>query len=32
MKGKVWPGECNFPDYTNPEVREWWAGLFKINI
>jgi alpha-glucosidase len=29
MKGKVWPGECNFPDYTNPAVREWWAGLFK---
>ena len=29
MKGKVWPGECNFPDYTNPEVRDWWAGLFK---
>lgn len=29
MKGKVWPGECNFPDFTNPVVREWWAGLFK---
>lgn len=29
MKGKVWPGECNFPDYTKPEVRTWWAGLFK---
>ncbi|WP_310557528.1 glycoside hydrolase family 31 protein [Flavobacterium sp.] len=29
MKGKVWPGDCNFPDYTNPEVRDWWAGLFK---
>ena len=29
MKGKVWPGDCNFPDYTNPTVREWWAGLFK---
>ena len=29
MKGKVWPGECYFPDYTNPEAREWWAGLFK---
>lgn len=29
MKGKVWPGDCNFPDYTNPKVREWWAGLFK---
>jgi alpha-glucosidase len=29
MKGKVWPGECYFPDYTKPEVREWWSGLFK---
>lgn len=29
MKGKVWPGECYFPDFTNPEVREWWSELFK---
>ena len=29
MKGKVWPGECYFPDYTNPEVREWWSELFR---
>ena len=29
MKGKVWPGECYFPDYTRPEVREWWSGLFQ---
>ncbi len=29
MKGKVWPGECYFPDFTNPEVRKWWADLFK---
>ncbi|MET6991104.1 glycoside hydrolase family 31 protein [Sediminicola arcticus] len=29
MRGKVWPGECNFPDFTNPQVREWWAGLYK---
>ena len=29
MKGKVWPGECYFPDYTKPEVREWWSDLFK---
>ncbi|MEN8194863.1 MAG: TIM-barrel domain-containing protein, partial [Bacteroidota bacterium] len=29
MKGKVWPGECYFPDFTNPEVREWWADQFK---
>ncbi|QNF35726.1 DUF4968 domain-containing protein [Adhaeribacter swui] len=29
MKGSVWPGLCNFPDFTRPNVREWWAGLFK---
>lgn len=29
MKGKVWPGECFFPDFTKPEVRQWWSGLFK---
>ncbi|GAA4010853.1 glycoside hydrolase family 31 protein [Hymenobacter fastidiosus] len=29
MRGSVWPGLCNFPDFTRPAVREWWAGLFK---
>ncbi|QMU31641.1 DUF4968 domain-containing protein [Adhaeribacter radiodurans] len=29
MKGSVWPGLCNFPDFTRPDVREWWADLFK---
>ncbi|WP_452225412.1 glycoside hydrolase family 31 protein [Lacinutrix chionoecetis] len=29
MKGKVWPGECYFPDFTKREVRDWWSGLFK---
>ena len=29
VEGKVWPGECYFPDFTRPEVREWWAGLYK---
>lgn len=29
LRGKVWPGDCYFPDFTNPEVREWWSGLFK---
>lgn len=27
--GKVWPGECHFPDFTRPEVRHWWSGLYK---
>lgn len=29
FKGPVWPGMCVFPDYTMPEAREWWAGLYK---
>ncbi|HMB62613.1 MAG TPA: glycoside hydrolase family 31 protein [Eudoraea sp.] len=29
MHGKVWPGECYFPDFTNPKVRVWWAELYK---
>ena len=32
MRGKVWPGECSFPDFTNPEVRKWWAELYKEMI
>lgn len=27
--GKVWPGYCAFPDYTRPETRSWWGGLYK---
>lgn len=29
MKGKVWPGDCYFPDFTNPKVRKWWSSLFQ---
>jgi len=27
--GKVWPGECAFPDFTSPKTRNWWSGLYK---
>lgn len=29
VEGKVWPGKCYFPDFTRPEVREWWSGLYE---
>lgn len=25
--GPVWPGDCYFPDFTDPCVRVWWADL-----
>ena len=27
-EGEVWPGWCFFPDYTRPDVRSWWSGLY----
>jgi alpha-glucosidase len=27
--GKVWPGDCAFPDFTMPQTRKWWSGLYK---
>jgi alpha-glucosidase len=24
--GKVWPGMCNFPDFTRRETRAWWSA------
>jgi len=32
MVGKVWPGDCAFPDYTSKKVRKWWSGLYKEMI
>jgi alpha-glucosidase len=25
--GQVWPGNTAFPDFVNPEAREWWGDL-----
>ena len=27
--GKVWPGPCVFPDFTQSKARSWWACLVK---
>jgi alpha-glucosidase len=27
--GQVWPGWCHFPDFTNPNTRDWWKEQFK---
>ena len=29
MTGPVWPPNCVWPDYTKPEVRDWWGPLYK---
>ncbi|UII25161.1 DUF5110 domain-containing protein [Fulvivirga maritima] len=29
FNGEVWPGQCAFPDFTRPETREWWSGLYQ---
>ncbi len=29
---EVWRGLCNFPDFTAPAVRGWWADLFSRDI
>ncbi|MEV8457555.1 TIM-barrel domain-containing protein [Streptomyces sp. NPDC052095] len=32
VHGEVWPGECVFPDFTDPAVREWWGGLYEERL
>lgn len=29
MVGPVWPPQCVWPDYTDPEVRNWWGPLYE---
>ncbi|HMX39958.1 MAG TPA: glycoside hydrolase family 31 protein, partial [Saprospiraceae bacterium] len=28
-KAPVWPGFCAFPDFTRPEVRQWFGDLYR---
>lgn len=28
MIGPVWPDNCVFPDFTDPNVRSWWKNLY----
>ncbi len=28
----VWPGESLYPDFGNPEVREWWGDNLRFNL
>ncbi|MFJ9060623.1 glycoside hydrolase family 31 protein [Streptomyces sp. NPDC102409] len=30
--GEVWPGECVYPDFTDPLVREWWGALYEERL
>jgi alpha-glucosidase len=29
-EAQVWPGWCAFPDFTNPQTREWWAEKMEF--
>jgi len=28
FKAPVWPGQCYFPDFTDPQARAWWGDLY----
>ncbi|MBI3586598.1 MAG: DUF4968 domain-containing protein [Ignavibacteriales bacterium] len=30
--GKVWPGDCAFPDFSNPVARTWWGANFDVLV
>ncbi|RXN30613.1 neutral alpha-glucosidase AB-like isoform X1 [Labeo rohita] len=30
-EGWCWPGNSGYPDFTNPEMRAWWASMFAFD-
>jgi alpha-glucosidase len=36
FRGPVWPGDCYFPDFSDPAVRSWWGdwhrGLLEAGV
>ncbi|MCS0639572.1 glycoside hydrolase family 31 protein [Streptomyces sp. LP05-1] len=32
VRGVVWPGDCVYPDFTDPAVREWWGGHYAERL
>ncbi|MEU9197121.1 glycoside hydrolase family 31 protein [Streptomyces hundungensis] len=32
VRGEVWPGECAFPDFTDPRARVWWGALYRERL
>ncbi|WP_128976347.1 glycoside hydrolase family 31 protein [Streptomyces roseicoloratus] len=32
VHGVVWPGDCAYPDFTDPAAREWWGGLYEERL
>ncbi|XP_006778117.1 PREDICTED: neutral alpha-glucosidase C isoform X1 [Myotis davidii] len=32
FEGICWPGLSSYLDFTNPKVREWYAGLFAFSV
>ncbi|MEV5971313.1 glycoside hydrolase family 31 protein [Streptomyces sp. NPDC051921] len=32
VHGVVWPGECAYPDFTDPQARKWWGTLYEERL
>ena len=32
FRGRVWPGECAFPDFLDLEVRTWFGSLYSRHL